>query len=90
MVAPNRNHEIRFIIGTKGNYNVGCLKDPGGNEHGNPHLICKGAAEAIEFYEKAFGAVDLRRVSDGKDGKLIYALISIGDSKVMLVDEFPG
>jgi uncharacterized glyoxalase superfamily protein PhnB len=64
-------------------------KIPEGMSTVTPHLICKGAAEAIEFYKKAFGAVDLGRVSDGKDGKLIHALISIGDSKVMLVDEFP-
>ena len=63
-------------------------KIPEGMNTVTPHLICKGAAEAIEFYKKAFDAVDLGRVSDGKDGKLIHALISIGDSKVMLVDEF--
>ncbi len=64
-------------------------KIPEGMSTVTPHLVCKGAAEAIEFYKKAFGAVDLGRLSDGKSGKLVHALISIGDSKVMLVDEFP-
>jgi uncharacterized glyoxalase superfamily protein PhnB len=53
-----------------------------------PHLICAGAADAIEFYKKAFNAVELGRVP-GPQGKLLHALIRIGDSTVMLVDEFP-
>ena len=36
VVAPNRNHEIRFIIGTKGNCYVGCQENPGGDEHSDP------------------------------------------------------
>ncbi|MDQ3774319.1 MAG: VOC family protein [Pseudomonadota bacterium] len=53
-----------------------------------PHLICAGAADAIEFYKKAFDAVEMARVP-GPQGKLIHACIRIGDSVVMLVDEFP-
>ncbi len=53
-----------------------------------PHLVCAGAAEAIEFYKKAFNAVDMGRLA-GPQGKLIHAMIRIGDSVVMLVDEFP-
>ena len=53
-----------------------------------PHLICAGAAKAIEFYKKAFGAVEAARVP-GPGGKLMHALIRIGDSAVMLVDEMP-
>jgi PhnB protein len=53
-----------------------------------PHLICAGAADAIEFYKKAFSAVELGRIP-GPDGKLIHAAIKIGDSVLMLVDEFP-
>jgi PhnB protein len=53
-----------------------------------PHLICGGAAEAIEFYKKAFGAEEMSRMP-GPGGKLIHAMIRIGDSTVMLVDEFP-
>jgi uncharacterized glyoxalase superfamily protein PhnB len=53
-----------------------------------PHLICAGAAEAIEFYQKAFGAVELTRMP-GSDGKLMHASIRIGDSIIMLNDEMP-
>ena len=53
-----------------------------------PHLVCAGAAEAIEFCKKAFGAVEGARLP-GPDGKLMHAMIRIGDSAVMLVDEMP-
>lgn len=54
-----------------------------------PHLICDGAAGAIDFYCKAFGAVDLARLP-GPDGRLMHGMIRIGDSTVMLVDENPA
>lgn len=54
-----------------------------------PHLVCAGAAEAIEFYKKAFGATELMRLP-GPDGNLWHACVMIGNSPVMLVDEFPG
>ncbi|MGE5242188.1 MAG: VOC family protein [Bacteroidota bacterium] len=53
-----------------------------------PHLVCAGAAEAITFYQQAFGAVEMGRLP-GPQGKLMHAMIRIGDSAVMLVDEFP-
>jgi uncharacterized glyoxalase superfamily protein PhnB len=53
-----------------------------------PHLICAGAADAIEFYKKAFNAVEIGRLA-GPQGKLLHGAIRIGDSTVMLVDEFP-
>jgi PhnB protein len=54
-----------------------------------PHLIVKGASQAIEFYKKAFGAEEITRVP-GPDGKsLIHAELKIGDSRLLLVDEFP-
>jgi uncharacterized glyoxalase superfamily protein PhnB len=53
-----------------------------------PHLVCAGAADAIEFYKKAFGAIEMARMP-GPDGRLMHAMIKIGDSPVMLVDEFP-
>jgi PhnB protein len=61
---------------------------PDGMHTVTPHLICAGAADAIEFYKKAFNAVEKGRMG-GPQGKLIHALIRIGDSAVMLVDEFP-
>jgi uncharacterized glyoxalase superfamily protein PhnB len=53
-----------------------------------PHLVCAGAADAIEFYKKAFNATEAARLP-GPDGKLMHAMIRIGGSAVMLVDEFP-
>jgi PhnB protein len=61
---------------------------PDGMHTVTPHLVCAGAAEAIEFYKKAFNAIELGRVP-GPKGTLLHALIRIGDSAVMLVDEFP-
>ena len=61
---------------------------PDGMHTVTPHLICAGAADAIEFYKKAFNAVESGRMA-GPQGKLMHALIRIGDSAVMLVDEFP-
>lgn len=54
-----------------------------------PHLVIKGAAEALEFYKKAFRAKELDK-SPLPDGKLMHATIRIGDSMVMMADEFPG
>jgi uncharacterized glyoxalase superfamily protein PhnB len=53
-----------------------------------PHLIVKGAAAAIDFYKKAFGAKEHSR-SPGPGGKLMHADIQIGDSRIMMADEFP-
>ena len=53
-----------------------------------PHLVIKGAAEAIEFYKKAFGATEMMRLP-GPDGKLMHGSVKIGDSVVFLVDENP-
>jgi PhnB protein len=61
---------------------------PEGMHTVTPHLICAGAADAIEFYRKAFGAVELSRIP-GSDGKVMHASIRIGYSIVMLNDEMP-
>jgi PhnB protein len=53
-----------------------------------PHLVCAGAADAIEFYKKAFGATEEARLP-GTDGKLMHAMVRINGSAVMLVDEMP-
>lgn len=53
-----------------------------------PHLVCANASDAIAFYQKAFGAIELNRMP-GPDGKLMHATVRIGDSTVMLVDEYP-
>jgi uncharacterized glyoxalase superfamily protein PhnB len=54
----------------------------------SPHLVCAGAAEAIAFYKKAFGATETIRMP-GKNGKLMHACVQICGSSVMLVDEMP-
>lgn len=61
---------------------------PEGMHTVTPHLVCAGAADAIEFYKKAFNAMELGRLPD-PNGKLMHAMIRIGDSSIMLVDEFP-
>lgn len=53
-----------------------------------PHLVCEGAADAIEFYKKAFDAVELMRLP-GENGRIMHAALKIGDSTLMLADDFP-
>ena len=60
---------------------------PAGYNSVTPYLSIRGAAEAIEFYKKAFGAKEIMRMP-GPDGKLGHAEIKIGDSRVMLSDEY--
>lgn len=62
---------------------------PHGMHTVTPHLICDGAAAAIDFYQRAFGATEAMRLP-GPDGRLMHAQIVIGDSAVMLVDENPA
>ncbi len=63
---------------------------PAGHHTVTPYIVVGGAAEAIEFYKKAFGAVEVSRFS-GLDGcTIMHAEIRIGDSPVMLSDEFPN
>jgi PhnB protein len=61
---------------------------PPGYHSVTPYLIVRNGAEAIEFYKKAFGATELMRFP-GPGGKIGHAEIRIGDSPVMLADEFP-
>lgn len=65
-------------------------KIPQGMHAITPHLVCRDAAAAIEFYKKAFGATEMIRipVPDG-NGKLMHAMLKIGDAHLMLVDEMP-
>jgi PhnB protein len=61
---------------------------PKGYHAVTPYLIVDGAAEAIEFYKKAFGATELMRMPR-PDGKIAHAEFMIGDSHVMIADEHP-
>lgn len=51
-------------------------------------MVCEGAARAIDFYRQAFGAVEIDRMP-GPGGKIMHASLRIGDSLVMLCDDFP-
>ena len=61
---------------------------PTGYHSVTPYLYVRDAARAIEFYKEAFGATELMRLP-APGGKVMHAEIKIGDSPVMLADEFP-
>lgn len=61
---------------------------PEGYLNVTPYLVIKGAAAAIDFYKKAFGAVEVMRMPQ-PDGRVGHAELKFGDSIVMLADEFP-
>jgi PhnB protein len=61
---------------------------PEGYHSLTPYLFIRGAAEAIDFYKKAFNAIELFRLP-GPQGKIGHAEIKIGDSAIMLADENP-
>jgi len=54
-----------------------------------PYLIIRDAARALEFYKKAFGAIEIMRLN-GPEGKVAHAEIKIGAGYVMLADEMEG
>lgn len=61
---------------------------PEGMHSLTPHLNCAGAADAIEFYRRAFGAIELGRLEDDEK-RIMHAMLRIGNSSLMLNDEFP-
>lgn len=60
---------------------------PEGYHTATPYLVIRGAASAIEFYKKVFGATEEVRMADGE--RIGHAEIKIGDSYIMLADEYP-
>jgi PhnB protein len=62
---------------------------PDGYHTLTPFLTCRDAARAIEFYKQAFGAEVRGGVAKGPDGKVMHAELKIGDSVIMLSDEYP-
>ena len=62
---------------------------PEGYRTATPDLIVNGAANAIEFYQRAFGATEMLRMADPQ-GRIGHAEIRIGDSVIMLADEHPA
>src|SRR5438034_10745766 len=63
-------------------------KVPEGHNRVSPYLIVDGAEQALEFYKKAFGAVELFRHT-APTGKVCHAEVRIGDTVVMLADVHP-
>jgi PhnB protein len=61
---------------------------PDGYPRVMPYLVVDGASAAIDFYKEVLGATERFRM-DGPDGKIGHAELEIGDSVVMLADEFP-
>lgn len=61
---------------------------PDGYHTATPYLTIKDAAAALDFYKRAFGATEVMRMTT-PDGKVGHAEIRIGDSAIMLSDEFP-
>jgi len=61
---------------------------PDGFHSLTPHIVVKGAAKAIDFYKQAFGAEEINRAAM-PDGSIMHALLRVGDSMLMLNDEFP-
>jgi Uncharacterized protein conserved in bacteria len=61
---------------------------PEGMHTVTPHLVCGGAAEAVDFYVRAFGAKEIGRIAT-PDGRIMHAAIQIGDSQIFLHDEYP-
>ena len=62
---------------------------PEGYHSVTPYLVVDGAEEAIRFYAAAFGATEVLRMPMGESGRIAHAEVKIGDSHVMLADEFP-
>lgn len=63
-------------------------KIPEGQHTVTPYITVNDAVNAIEFYKKAFGATEMMRIVE-TDGRIGHAEIQIGDSRLMLSDEFP-
>lgn len=62
---------------------------PKGYNTVTPYLVIKGAAQAIDYYKKVFGATEVVRM-DGPNGTIGHAELQIGDSRIMLADENPA
>jgi PhnB protein len=72
--------------GTKGKGQVKTV--PKGYHTATPYLIVDGAASAMDFYKRVFGATERMRMP-GPGGKVGHAELTIGDSVIMLADEHP-
>jgi PhnB protein len=87
---PRQNFKARLKSDLGRKAFMATLAEPvsGVRQTATPYLSVKNAAAAIEFYVKAFGAKEVMRFVDNQ-GKVGHAEIAIGNSTVMLADEFP-
>ena len=53
-----------------------------------PHICCRDAVQAVEFYQKAFGAI-VEGIYPLPDGRLMHASLNIDGARLFVVDEFP-
>jgi PhnB protein len=54
-----------------------------------PQLTCRDASRAIDYYKSVFGATEVMRMP-GPDGRVMHSELKLGDSRIMVNDEFPG
>jgi PhnB protein len=81
---------VRCHFGRRGGGFIMAVKPiPDGYHTITPYLIVKGAANAIDFYKKAFGATELFRMP-GPEGRVMHAEIKIGDTILMVNDAMGG
>jgi PhnB protein len=81
--------EHRRTPQSEGPVMAGVKPIPDGYPRLNPYLIVDGAAKAIEFYQAVFGARERSRLG-APGGKIGHAELEIGDSLIMIADEFPS
>jgi PhnB protein len=62
---------------------------PHGYRSATPHIVLRGAAQALDFYKAALGAVERMRMATPDGARLMHAEMQIGDSVIMMSDEFP-
>src|ERR1700674_5333098 len=79
---------LSWIQGLEGGQLMAAKPIPEGYHSVTPYLYMKGAARAIEFYKEAFRATERMRITQ-PDGRVGHAELQIGDSVIMLADEFP-
>src|SRR5262245_6112792 len=78
-IGPNEPKEVAM---------TGSVKAiPAGHAGATPYLCCRGAADAIEFYKKAFGASERSRMTE-PDSRIGHAELTIGSAVIMLSDEY--
>lgn len=75
-------------VDSTGAIEMAVSKIPAGYHTATPYLLVRGGAEALDYYRRAFGAVELFRMA-GPDGRLGHAEFRVGDSPIMVADEHP-